>query len=75
MHVFNVLLQSSLRVALEKEHDKNKAAIRFFFFFNFYQNADGTRVIQKKKFHLKLVEGHHAIWGIKFEHIKTISIL
>lgn len=48
MHAFNVLLQSSLRVALEKEHDRNKAAIGVFNFFSFYQNADGARALQKE---------------------------
>lgn len=51
MHAFNVLLQSSPRVALQKEPDRNKAAIGvfcFFFLSEFYQNADGTREPEKE---------------------------
>lgn len=76
MHAFNVLLQSSPRVALEKEHDRNKAATGFYFFFFF---SSVKMLIEpeydRRKFYLKYVhQDHHAILGIKFELIKNISI-
>jgi len=76
MHAFNVLLQSSPRVALEKEHDRNKAATGFFFFFfsEFYQNADGTRGVLWKETLFKIHSPRPSCHlGIKFELIKNTS--
>lgn len=77
MHAFNVLLQSSPRVALQKEPDRNKAAIGVFCFF-FSQSSIKMLMEpehQRRKFYLKYVhQDHHAILWIKFELIKNISI-
>lgn len=75
MHAFNVLLQSSLRVALEKEHDRNKAAIGVFNFFFLSIKMLMEPEYYRRKFYLKYIhQDHHAISGMKSELIKNTSV-
>lgn len=65
MHAFNVLLQSSPRVALEKEHDRNKAAIGVVCFFFFFSLSSIKMLMEpeyyRNKIYLKYTHQDHRV--------------